>query len=130
MVGAWHGIAASHSLWLVPEIVLKGVTAIVTSLSTASLAYFILSDFSVVGRLIAENSSWDYYEEKATVDMAALIGIAIGAAFSMAQFWLLLILIHTYSTIRTKEVNRQVHKLRTEAKRQNNGAKKEHKTTY
>ncbi|CAJ0576440.1 unnamed protein product, partial [Mesorhabditis spiculigera] len=105
---AWAGLAAGKSLFLVPKIVLKTITVLMCLAATALLAFFIQNDFSVVGRLIAENTPLDYYEQRTTMEMAAMIIVGIGTVATIIQFWLLVLLVQCYRGMTRREIREAV----------------------
>ncbi|CAI5442810.1 unnamed protein product [Caenorhabditis angaria] len=106
ILASWYGLIRQKSSWLVPKIVLKATTVVICMVLTLILAFFVSSNSPKIGNFIAEGFNAEYYDHRAVIDMACLVIVGISAILSMAQAWLLVLLINIYRQIRAQELER------------------------
>lgn len=122
ILACWYGLARKRSSWLVPKIVLKGTTVLICVGLTLILAFFVSSNSPVIGNVIAHGFNAEYYDHRAVIDMACLVIVGISTGLSMAQGWLLVLLINIYRQIREDELERLCEKaLKKLARKEKNG---------
>ncbi|EFO91845.1 hypothetical protein CRE_08528 [Caenorhabditis remanei] len=110
ILACWYGLARQRSSWLVPKIVLKGTTVLICVALTLILAFFVSSNSPVIGNAIAHGFNAEYYDHRAVIDMACLVIVGVSTALSMAQGWLLVLLINIYRQVREEELERLCEK--------------------
>uniref|UniRef100_A0A8R1EV66 Uncharacterized protein n=1 Tax=Caenorhabditis japonica TaxID=281687 RepID=A0A8R1EV66_CAEJA len=129
ILACWYGLARRRSSWLVPKIVLKLTTVLICVSLTLILAFFVSSNSVLIGNAIAQGFNAEYYDHRAVIDMACLVIVGVSTALSVAQGWLLVLLINIYRQIREDELEELCEKaLKKLARKEDGGAKKKNDT--
>ncbi|EYC07615.1 hypothetical protein Y032_0069g316 [Ancylostoma ceylanicum] len=110
ILACWYGITKELSSWIVPKIVLKSTTVVVSIAITCILTYFITNDPRYIGELIARGLNADYAEHKSAIDIGTTVLVTVSAALAMGQTWLLVLLVGCYKDTREKELERMLEK--------------------